>query len=183
MGRNGVGAILRLAKLGHLIGNYPPDRVDREFPFEDFAAINQAIEDIYGRVGAIGLCVGAGRATFRNILNEGPVPNVPEVALRSLPMRARIKAGLVTVAATISSLGGEVTCVEQNEDALVVVVQRCPICWGRISDRPICYPMIGMLEEALHWSSDSQDFSVVETECIAMGDDACRFAIGGSVAH
>lgn len=183
MGRNGVGAILRLAKLGHLIGNYPPDRVDREFPFDHFAAINQAIEDIYGRAGAIGLCVGAGRATFRNILNEGLEPNVSEVALRTLPMRARIKAGLVTVAGTITSLGGEVTCVEQNEDALIVVVEKCPVCWGRISERPVCYPTIGMLEEALHWLSDGQDFSVVETECIATGDKACRFVIGGSVAH
>ena len=47
MGGNGMAAALRLAKLEHLVGSYPPDTPDRDFSFENFAAINQAIVERY----------------------------------------------------------------------------------------------------------------------------------------
>ena len=46
VGSNVVAAALRLAKLEHLIGNCPPDTLDRDFSFEDFAAVNQAIVEM-----------------------------------------------------------------------------------------------------------------------------------------
>jgi len=39
MGKNGVNAILNLANQKHLIDNYPPDNLGREFDFADFSAI------------------------------------------------------------------------------------------------------------------------------------------------
>ena len=44
MGKNGLNAILNLAHLPHLIDNYPPDNLEREFNFADFSALNQALE-------------------------------------------------------------------------------------------------------------------------------------------
>ncbi|HUS69642.1 MAG TPA: hypothetical protein VM075_02555 [Anaerolineae bacterium] len=71
MGSNGVAAVLRLAGLGNLIDHYPPDTLDREFSFENFAAVNEAIVEMYGPHGARGLCLRAGRAMLRSPVTEG----------------------------------------------------------------------------------------------------------------
>ena len=44
MGKNGLNAILNLAHLPHLIDNYPPNNLDRQFDFADFTAVNWALE-------------------------------------------------------------------------------------------------------------------------------------------
>ena len=38
MGKNGLNAVLHLADLDSLIGNYPPDNLDKVFDFADFTA-------------------------------------------------------------------------------------------------------------------------------------------------
>ncbi len=68
LGKNGVNALLNLAKLKHLVNNYPPNNFEREFPFEDFAALNQALDDVYGPRGGRGLGIRGGRATFKYVL-------------------------------------------------------------------------------------------------------------------
>ena len=62
MGKNGVNAILNLANLQHLIDNYPPDNLERQFDFADFSAINGALEEMYGPRGGRGLALRAGEA-------------------------------------------------------------------------------------------------------------------------
>ena len=42
MGKNGLNAILNLANQTHLIDNYPPDNLERQFDFSDFSMINAA---------------------------------------------------------------------------------------------------------------------------------------------
>ena len=43
MGRNGLNAILNLAGLSHLIDNYPPANLEKEFDFADFSALMGAL--------------------------------------------------------------------------------------------------------------------------------------------
>ncbi|MEO0565950.1 MAG: 4-vinyl reductase, partial [Chloroflexota bacterium] len=64
MGKNGLNAILQLAKLPELIDNYPPDNLDKGFDFADYTALNVALEEMYGPRGGRGLALRAGRATF-----------------------------------------------------------------------------------------------------------------------
>jgi hypothetical protein len=64
MGKNGLNAILNLARLPHLIDNNPPGNLAKEFDFADVSAINQALEEMYGPRGGRGLALRAGRATF-----------------------------------------------------------------------------------------------------------------------
>jgi len=63
MGENGLKAILNLAGLSHLIGNYPLDNLEKEFDFADFTALNIALEERYGPRGGRGLALRAGWAT------------------------------------------------------------------------------------------------------------------------
>ena len=39
MGKNGLNAVLHLAGLDNLIGNYPPDNLEKAFDFADFTAL------------------------------------------------------------------------------------------------------------------------------------------------
>ncbi|TKJ30317.1 MAG: 4-vinyl reductase [Chloroflexi bacterium B3_Chlor] len=184
IGSNGVAAVLRLAKLGHLIGNYPPDSLDREFSFEDFAAINQAVQEVYGPQGAKGLCQHAGRATLKYTVTDGGLmADLPDAAFKLLPPGAKVKVGLTTLAKSVADFSDQEAYVVENEEHLVFVVEQCPECWGRSSDGPICHGTAGMLQEALHWLSDSQEFTAVETECVARGDDVCTFTISRKAAE
>lgn len=89
MGSNGVAAVLRLARLDHLIGDYPPDTLDTEVPFEDFATINESILEMCGPQGAKGLRLRAGRAALPQAVTEGglmaapPRPGLQALAHRS----------------------------------------------------------------------------------------------------
>ena len=55
MGKNGLNAVLHLADLDNLIGNYPPDNLDKVFDFADFTALCVALEEMYGPRGGRGL--------------------------------------------------------------------------------------------------------------------------------
>lgn len=184
MGRNGVAAILRLAKLGDLVGNYPPDNFDCEFSFQDFSAVNQAIQEMYGPHGARGLCLRAGRTTLRRAITDGGLmADLPGPAFRLLPVWARVKVGLATLAETLARLSDQVSHVEEDGEKLAFVVEECPECWARSSDGPICFGNTGMLQEAVHWLSEGEEFSVIETECMARGDYACTFVISRELAE
>jgi len=178
MGSNGVAAVLRLAKLGHLIGNYPADTLDREFSFQDFAAVNQAIEEMYGTQGAKGLCLRAGRATLKYAIAEGVLfADLPDTAFRLLPLGAKVKVGLNTLATAFAELSDQTAHMQEDGDNLIFVVEQCPECWGRTSESPSCYGTTGMLQEALRWLGDNRQFTVDESACIASGDEACSFVI------
>jgi len=43
MGKNGINALLNLAKLPHLIDNYPAANLNKEFDFADFGALGQGM--------------------------------------------------------------------------------------------------------------------------------------------
>lgn len=178
MGRNGVAAVLNLARLGHLIDNYPPNNLNREFSFSDFGGINQALEDMYGRRGARGLCLRAGRATFKYVLKDaGLMLGLSDLAFRLLPLGVKMKVGLTAMAETFSRLSDQPSHLEEEESYFIYLIDYCPVCWGRTSDVPICYGATGILQESLHWVSGGHSFNVAETECIAKGDDTCTFII------
>jgi hypothetical protein len=55
MGRKGLNAVLNLAKLRHLINNYPINNLDLGWSFEEMASLCQALEDMHGPLGGRGL--------------------------------------------------------------------------------------------------------------------------------
>lgn len=178
MGGNGLAAVLNLAKLGHVIGNYPPDNVDREFSFNDFAAINQTIEDIYGHRGAKGLCLRAGKATFNYALQDAELlPGLSDLESEVLSPEAKAEAVLKAMAGSFTTLSDQPTHLEDDGDHLLFVIDNCPICWERTSDVPVCYMAAGMLEAGLHWAAAGESFGVEETQCIAKGDETCTFVM------
>lgn len=177
MGEHGLKAILRYANLDHLIDHMPPDNLALEFPFEDYAAINQALDDLYGPRGGRGLALRAGRQSFdRGLRDFGALVGIADRAFKILPLHIRLNVGLRAMARTFAQFSDQVSRVEELPDRYVYIIERCPVCWGRHSDRPICYAAVGLLEAGIEWGTDRR-YKVVETQCIAKGDARCAFEI------
>ena len=178
MGKNGLNAILNLAGLSHLIDNYPPANLKKEFEFADFSALMGALEEMYGPRGGRGLQLRAGRVGFaRGGQKMGAMVGVGDLAFRVLPMAAKLRAGLPAMAKVFSQFSDQKSTVEDRGEYYAYSMNPCPVCWGRTADRPICFAGKGLLEEGLHWVSGGRKFRVDEIECVAMGGESCTYAI------
>jgi predicted hydrocarbon binding protein len=179
MGKNGLNAILNLANLNHLIGNFPEDNLNKGFDFADLSAINQALEEMYGPRGGRGLALRAGRATFSDCLrNFGALAGVGELAFQVLPLSAKLRIGAPAMAKIFTQMSDQISTVEDKEDVILYTIHRCPVCWGRRGvDKPVCFIAVGLLQEALKWVSGGNEFRVNESKCVATGDDVCEFVI------
>lgn len=179
MGKNGVNAILNLAHLSHLIDNYPPNNLDRQFDFADFSAINLALEEMYGPRGGRGLALRAGRVAFADSLrNFGALAGVGDLAFKVLPLQTKMRIGIPVMAKIFSQISDQYSTVQEREHDFVYTIHRCPVCWGRHdSDKPVCFIAIGLLQGGLKWLSGGNEFRVNESKCVAMNDDVCEFII------
>lgn len=179
MGKNGLKAIFNLAHLPHLIDNYPPDNLNREFNFADFSAFNLALEEMYGPRGGRGLALRAGRAAFADALrNFGALAGAGDLAFKVLPLPIKMRLGLTAMAKIFSQISDQYTTVKEQEHEFVYTIHRCPVCWGRSgSEKPVCFVAVGLLQEGLKWLSGGNEFRVVETKCVATGEAVCQFEI------
>ena len=179
MGKNGLNAILNLAGLPELKDNYPPDNLEKGFDFSDFTALNVALEEMYGPRGGRGLALRAGRATFAHGLRAfGALAGVGDLAFKVLPLNAKLKIGVPAMANIFSQFSDQISNVyEEGNDRIVYTLERCPMCWGRKSDKAVCYVGQGLLQEGLRWVSGGHEFKVDMETCIAMGNDMGRYVI------
>lgn len=178
MGKNGVNAVLNMAKLSHLIDNYPPGNLDKLFSFDDFGSLSQAVDDMYGPRGGRGLSLRAGRATFAQGLTEfGAIIGMADLAFKLVPLTTKLKVGLRAMAETFSKFTDQETYVEELPDRFNYVIVKCPNCWGRKSDKPVCYVAVGLLQEGLRWVSGGREFYVEQVTGKSSGDPNCQFHI------
>lgn len=179
MGRNGLNGILRLANLEQYIDSYPPDNLDKEFDFADYTALNVALEDMFGPRGGRGLALRAGRAVFAGGLRSfGALAGVGDLAFKVLPLSAKLRVGVPAMANIFSQFSDQISNVyEDGSDKIIYTLERCPMCWGRKVDRPVCFMGQGLLQEGLKWVSGGREFKVDMTTCIGKGDDMGRYVI------
>lgn len=178
MGRNGLNALLNLTGLQQYTRELPPANLDRAFDFADFSNLNQGLADIYGARGGRGLGLRGGRATFdRGLKGFGALAGVSDLAFKVLPMGTKVRIGLPAMARVFTQFSDQISRVETFPDHYLYFIDRCPVCWGRQSEEPVCFVARGLLEEGLRWVSGGHAFRVEEFACIAAGDDSCIFRI------
>jgi predicted hydrocarbon binding protein len=179
MGRNGLNAILNLAGISQYMDNYPPDNLDKGFDFSELSSIGIALEEMYGPRGGRGLALRAGRATFSDALkNFGALAGVADLSFAVLPLEVKLRIGLNACAKMFVQLTDQSTTVEEKDGQFIWTISKCPCCWGRHDEeKPVCYIANGLLLESLKWVSGGHEFQVEEIRCIALGDEACEFAI------
>lgn len=178
MGKNGLNAILNMASLQSLIDNYPPDNLERQFDFADYSALNGALEEMYGPRGGRGLALRAGRASFaQGLRNFGALAGVGDLAFKVLPLPAKLKVGVPSMAKIFSQVSDQKSTIEESDTELFYAMKPCPVCYGRTSDKPMCHAGMGLLQEGLKWVSGGHEFRVQESKCIGCGDEACVLVV------
>lgn len=179
IGKGGLNSILNYAGLPELIDHLPDDDLGREFDFSSLSMISQAMTDIYGDRGGRGISLRVGRITFDDVLKDyGEMAGVNDLSFKVLPKNEKIKFGLKAMARVFSENSDQISSVMEDNDRFVYKVERCPFCWGRTNaSQPVCYYMVGLIQEGLHWVSGGKEYQVTETKCIGMGDQACEFEI------
>ncbi len=178
LGRNGVNSVLTVSGLHHLMSDLPPDNFDLDFPFDNIAAINQSLEDMYGPRGGRGVALRAGRATLKYGLRDfGPILRTSDQSFRLLPMHMKLSAGTEVFVKAFNDLTDQIVRLEKTPDAFLWHTERCPFCWGRSTRDPCCQFTVGILQEALYWLSGGKTFLVEEIACIGTGDEICTVRI------
>lgn len=178
MGRNGLNALLNLIELREYIQELPPDNLEREFDFANITNLNKGLEDIYGPRGGRGLALRGGRAIFaRGLKGFGALAGVGDLAFKVLPLRTKLRIGVPAVARIFTQFSDQVSRVEDHGEYFMYYIDRCSMCWGRETDRPVGYIAVGILQETLRWVSGGLEFRVEELECIGMGAEIGVFRI------
>ncbi len=178
MGKHGLQVVLRNAGLEQFIDNLPPDNLEPAIKTTQYARLNEAIEEFYGR-GGRGMLRRIGRASFQyGVREQSALMGLAASALKLLPEHQRIKTVLNSVASALKKGNPQVEAwVEDKDGVLAYLESTCAICLGRQSEKPICHLYVGSLDEAVFWATGRRR-RIIETHCRAKGDPYCRFEIG-----
>lgn len=178
MGGHGLAAVLRASGLERFIENFPPDDLNPAIQASQYARLNEAIEEFYGR-GGPGMLRRIGRASFQYAVREqAALLGVVNVALKLLPENQRIVFILKNMAEALKKTNPQVQAWVDEKDAHIAYHEStCAICEGRRSEQPVCHLYVGSIGEAVQWASGHAR-EIVETHCIAKGDPHCRFEVG-----
>lgn len=178
MGENGLHAVLRTSGLERFIGNLPPDNLEPAIHASEYAKLNAAIDEFYGR-GGRGMLRRIGRASFQYAVREqAALLGIAGVALKLLPEKQRIKFILNSMAGALKKSNPQVEAwVDDSGERIAYLESTCSICHGRESDVPICHLYVGSINEAVLWASGNEH-QIIETHCLAKGDEYCRFEVG-----
>ena len=181
MGRNGVNALLKLASLPSLIENYPSDNAEPAFAFSTVSNLTEMLEQAYGPHGGRGLALRIGRACFNyGVRQYSTQLGLTQMAFRLLPLPSKLHAGASAFAELFNNFTDQRVCVEEEGGTILWHIERCPLCWERKAQDPVCHLAVGLLQEALYWLSGGKVFNVEEKTCIAAGDQTCTIVIDQS---
>ena len=170
VGDKGVAALLNMAGMREYIGNYPPDNMKKEFSFEHLSQLQQAFQDMYGPRGARVFSTRAGQQSFKDGLAKfGSVAKAAEMAMKIGSFEQRMKVALGFFERWFNQVSDQVVSTEVTEEHWIWYIERCPMCWGRTADQPVCHLAVGVLQAAATFASKGQRFRVDAVECIAMG--------------
>ena len=172
VGDRGVAALLNMAQLPKLIGNYPPDNMKKEFSFDDFGQLQQAFWDMYGARGARVFATRAGEQSFNDgVMMFGSVAKAAQVAMRAGSLERKVKIGLEFFARLFNTVSDQKVVVDEDDKNWIWRIERCPMCWGRTSTEPVCQLAIGVLQAALSWASEGRKFRIMAIDCFAKGSE------------
>lgn len=175
LSQNGLQAALSMAELDSQI---PPDTLERTYDFANLAALCEALEEIYGARGGRGMALRIGREWLSGGMKSfGALAGLSDPLFRALPLEVRCTIGLEALTGVFAHHTDQHTRLEQDEDYYYWVVENSPTAWGRVSDKPVCHALVGLLQGCLNWASDGHEFHTHERTCAAVGSTQCTFSI------
>jgi bacteriochlorophyll 4-vinyl reductase len=180
MGERGLKAVLRQAGLSRYADGLPPNDLEQGVATVDYAALNQAVQEFYGRAGK-GMLQRIGRASFHyGVDDQATLMGVAGAALKLMPQKTRIKLILTQMAKSLMDVNEDTEIeVQETPQGFVFADYTCGVCCCRRAEHPVCYLYVGSISEAVKWAT-GQEYEVHELECRAMGAEACRFLVAAS---
>jgi len=177
MGRERLDEVLRVSELTSL-KKLPPNNLEKKFPFEWVSGLQAAAEAVYGERAGRSLNTRIGRLCFNNGLRDfEPVAGIDDLPMRLMPLNMKFRVGLEVFARVFNQFSDQVVRLSEGIGNFVWIIDRNPVCWGRRTTEPCCQLTVGILEELTFWGSGGRRFKVEETECVAVGAQACIFQI------
>jgi len=178
MGENGLNAVLHTSGLERFIGNFPPNNLEPSIQASQYAKLNEAIEDFYGR-GGRGMLRRIGKASFQYAVREqAALLGIAGIALKLMPEKQKIKFILNSMVGALKKSNPQVDAwLDDSGERLAYLESTCGVCLGRQSDHAICHLYAGSIAEAVRWAT-GKEFEITETHCLAKGDPYCRFEVG-----
>ncbi len=182
MGENGLNAVLRSSGMERFVNNLPPNDLNPSIKTSEYARLNQAIEEFYGRASK-GMLRRIGKASFQyGVREQAALLGIAGAAIKLLPEKQRIKFILNGLVNALKKSNPAVDAwVDEQGENIAYIEKTCAICWGRQSAQPVCHLYVGTVSEAVLWAT-GVEHDVVETHCIAKGDEYCRFEVGAAKA-
>lgn len=179
LGRDRLNEVLQAAGLPQFnTSSLLPNNLEKRFSFENIAALQAAVERVFGEREGRRLNHHIGQGTFNLGLKDfDPVVGISDLPLRVIPLGVKFRVGLDVFARVFNQFSDQVVKVTDTEQHYLWIIERCPVCWGRHTDEPCCQLAGGLLEEAAFWASGGRRFAIVETLCRARGDANCVFRI------
>ncbi|MEJ5240755.1 MAG: V4R domain-containing protein [Anaerolineales bacterium] len=161
------------------VGESPLQLFDgHPFSLAQLAALQGALEGIYGIPAGRGVALRSGRAWVKYGLRffyEELGWNRSE--FRLLPRNLRIERGLESLASWMNGYFTERFDVRRIPEGWIWRICGSPDNTEKVENVPGCYWMIGVLEEVLHRLGDGKIFLVREISCRACGAASCLFEI------
>jgi predicted hydrocarbon binding protein len=180
MGPDGIKAVLNGAKLSHYIGNYPENSIAYGVTFSEYGKVEQAVEDFLGPRGARAILIRVGRELFRYSLREqSALLGIAGNALKNMPListQAKMKILLQQIVSAANKTVNQPARLEENDEAFLVVIDKCMCQWRPRHDKPCCLVTVGTFSEAMKWLTE-KPVEVKEITCLNNGADACRYQI------
>jgi len=177
LGNQRYHEILESSGLERLIENLPPDGLDLDVNSGEFARFNQEIESRNKAAGR-SLLRRIGMLTFQKVMRDQPFfAKSAGVVFKLLPQDRRIRVVLDSLVRSLEKLNPQIDASIEEEDGKIAYVERrCSVCFNRKSTEAICYINAGFLTAAVNWAT-ARRYEIIETHCIAMGDEKCRFEV------
>ena len=142
--------------------------------FEESGRLFEALEGMLGSALVDVLARQSGHICFRfGIEGFGAVIGFMDFVLRILPITLRARIGLEVLAEILNRYSDQSVILRENDNNYFLEITRCGVCWGRYTAEPICFLIIGIVEEILYWVSRGRRFGVEEIRCIAQGESSC----------
>jgi predicted hydrocarbon binding protein len=177
-GQEDYKKVLKAADLEMFIDHPPSGDLERQFPFEYVAAIQQGTEAVYGAVDGREMNRKIGRACLSGGLQEfNPLIGIADLPVRMLPLGMKLHVGFDMFAMVFNRFTDQVVTLGEDGGDYLWTIERCPVCWKRQTDAPCCHLAVGILQESLSWATNGKEFDVVETSCLAAGGEACVISI------
>jgi bacteriochlorophyll 4-vinyl reductase len=177
MGERGRNVVLRQAGLGRYVDELPPSDLAQGVATTEYATLNQAVEEFYGRAGK-GMLRRIGRATFRyGVEEQATLMGIAGTALKLMPQKTRVKFILSQMAKSLMDVNDETEIeIQETPEGFVLTDYTCGVCCCRKAESAACFLYEGSISEAVRWAT-GQEYEVREIACRATGAQACRFLV------